>query len=81
MKLRDVLQRSGISQQQLAEGIGRSQAHISQLLSGKSQASQAVIDGILAFLSKRLGRDVTYEEAFGRKTARVFASTGGGRAA
>lgn len=55
----------GITQRELAEGIGRTESFVSMLASGASGASQGTVASILTFLSGRLGRRVTYEEAFG----------------
>lgn len=63
--LRTLLDKHGITQRELATAIGKSDAAVSRLLSGETTASQETIDAVLAFLSKRLGRRVTYERAFG----------------
>ena len=63
--LSGLLKRNRLSQAELARGIGRSSAFISQLIHGKTGASQETVADILRFLSARLGRRVTYEGAFG----------------
>jgi transcriptional regulator with XRE-family HTH domain len=63
--LRDLLQEAGLSQRELAAGIGKSDALVSRLVSGEATPSKETIDKTLYFLSGRLGRPVTYEELFG----------------
>lgn len=58
------MQEHGITQNELAEGIGRTQAYISRLANGEADPSKDTIDGILSFLSRRLRRRVTYEMVF-----------------
>lgn len=62
-RLKTLLDDNGIQQVELARGIGRTKAFVSRFISGGTGASQETIDAILAFLSKRLKRKVTYEEA------------------
>lgn len=54
-----------ISQADLARGIEKTTAFVSQLVKGDVGASQDTIESILVFLTSRLGRPVTYEEIFG----------------
>lgn len=63
--LKALLDKHEISQTELADGIGKSRAFVSRLVGGDTGASQETIDATLAFLSKRLGRRVTYEQVFG----------------
>ena len=65
MALRDVLDEAGISQADLARGLDLNPAFISRLARGECGASMATVRSLLAFLSAQLGRQVTYEEAFG----------------
>lgn len=74
MKLKQMLDRAGISQRDLAKGIGRSDAYVSMLISGDVGASQETIDAVLSYLSARLHKRVTYEMAFGSPAERVAAA-------
>lgn len=65
MKLRHLLREGGITQAEVARGIRRTDGYVSLLVNGETGASQATIKALLAFLSRRLGRAVTYEELFG----------------
>lgn len=67
--LGELLLKHDIQQVDLATGIERSEALISRIVSGEAGASQATINEILAFLSKKLRRRVTYEECFGSPVA------------
>ena len=42
-----------------------------ETVKGFAKQEQTVIDSVLLFLSKRLGRTVTYEEAFGKRKRRA----------
>jgi DNA transposition AAA+ family ATPase len=64
VKLRALMDKSGISQAELARGIGRSESFVSRLLAGETGASQATIADLLGFLSTRTGRRVSYEDVF-----------------
>lgn len=75
-KLKGLLEVNNIQQVELAQGIGKSKAFVSKLLSDDTGASQDTIDAILAFLSKRLRRKVTYEMVFGAPAARAAAEAG-----
>lgn len=63
--LKTLLERNGISQRELARGLRKSDAAVSRLLSGDTAATQDTIEAVLAFLSKRLRRRLTYEQVFG----------------
>lgn len=69
MPLKKLLDDHDITQREFAEGIGRSDTLVSRLISGALDPSKNTIDKSLAFLTKRLGRTVTYEEAFADPTA------------
>ena len=58
---------------ELAGALGISQAFVSMLLAERRTWSRPLIDGTLRFLSRRLGRRVTYEEAFGTPGRRAAA--------
>lgn len=60
-----LLRRHEITQADLARGIQRSEPFVSRLVRGGTGASQLTIQRVLAFLSVRLQRSVTFEEAFG----------------
>lgn len=64
MKLRSLIVDNGISQRELARAIERSEPFVSRLLAGETGASQETIERVLSFLSQRLSRSVSYEEAF-----------------
>lgn len=70
-QLETLLVEQGIEQRELAKGINRSDALISRIVRGECGASQDTINAVLAFLSGRLGRTVTYEETFGAPAERV----------
>jgi predicted transcriptional regulator len=63
--LKQLLEDGEITQAELADGIGKSEAMVSRLVAGEAAPSKETIDSILTFLTKRLGRRVTYEKAFG----------------
>lgn len=65
MRCKQLLEEAEAKQGELARSLGLSDANISRVLNGHIPPTQEVIDGTLAFLSKRLKRVVTYEEAFG----------------
>lgn len=67
MALRDVLAAHDISQKELALGIGKSDAVVSRMLSGEVGIERKTINAILGFLSARLKRRVTYEQAFSER--------------
>lgn len=61
-RLRDLLHAESITQAELAEGIGKTEAHVSKLVLGHSDPSQQTMLDILDWLCARLGRKVTFEE-------------------
>ncbi|MEW6338267.1 MAG: helix-turn-helix transcriptional regulator [Acidobacteriota bacterium] len=63
-ELRKFLSRHNLSQQDLAQEIGVSDAFVSMLLSGKSGTSLATAKAILAFCRKREA-GITFEHLFG----------------
>ena len=63
---------NGISQADLARGTKLTTGYVSLLANEVTGASQDTINAILAFLSERLGRRVTYEELFGAPAAVVL---------
>lgn len=63
--LKRLIEKHGITQQELAAGIGRSEGYVSRLVSENAGASQGTIDALLVFLTGRLRRKVTYEMVFG----------------
>ncbi len=63
--LGEFLRANAITQSELADGIGMTEAHVSKIVLGKGHASQQTIDAVLAFLCSHLGRAVTYEELAG----------------
>lgn len=65
LQLKRLVTEHGISQADLAQEIKRSPAFVSRLMAGHIRASQSSINAILAYLCKRLGRSVSYEELFG----------------
>lgn len=62
--LAGLLEEAGVSQREFAQGIKRSDAVVSRLVSGEAAPSKRTIDNTLAFLRKRLRRRVTYEEVW-----------------
>jgi transcriptional regulator with XRE-family HTH domain len=67
-RLKALLDEAEINQAEFARGTDRSPALVSRLVSGEATPSKDTIDNSLSFLSLRLGRSVTYEEAFGSPT-------------
>lgn len=63
--LGSLLDSEGLTQREVAAGVGVDESFISRLVRGETGASQSTINAALRFLSVRLGRQVTYEEAFG----------------
>ena len=68
IELKVFLTRHQLTQRDLADAIGLSQAAVSQMLSGKNSPSKTTIDAVLGFCR---GRDpgVTYDDIFGEKAA------------
>ena len=64
-----ILQDNGITQAEFAAGIDMSESFVSQLVSGDAHPSEATINSTLAFLCKRLGHVVTYEQLSGSPEA------------
>jgi transcriptional regulator with XRE-family HTH domain len=62
--LKPFLATHNITQAEVARGIGRSTAYVSVLAQGRTGASQRTSADLLRFLSKRIGRAVSYEELF-----------------
>lgn len=58
------LSANGLTQREVAVGVEVNESFISRLARGETGAAQATINAILDFLSSRLGRPVSYEEAF-----------------
>ncbi len=69
MSLKAFLESNGIKQVDLAESLELDPSTVSQKLSGDRPWFQQEVDRVLAFLFERLGRPVTYEEAFNGKAA------------
>jgi transcriptional regulator with XRE-family HTH domain len=55
----------GITQVELADALGVTRGAINHKVAGRRPWGKENIDAALAFLAERLGRPVTYEEAFG----------------
>lgn len=66
-RLKALLDKHGISQREVASAVGRSDAWMSRVAAGLLDPSLEDIDAILAFLSKRTGRRVTFEQVFAGK--------------
>jgi len=64
MSLRNLLGKHGISQAELAKGLGMGRSTISLKLSGSRRWRQEEINRVLDFLQRRLGRRLTYEKVF-----------------
>lgn len=67
MSLKRLLVEHGIQQRELAAAVGLSEASISRIVRGDRALlpRKTTLDAILAWLTARLGRPVTYEETFG----------------
>jgi predicted transcriptional regulator len=55
---------NGITPRDLAEGSDVALSGVYDILAGRRSPTRVTIDAILAYLSRRLDRKVTYEEAF-----------------
>lgn len=62
--LADFLEHHDIRQVEVASALGVTESAVSSMLKGRFEPRKVRIDAILTFLSTRLGRPVTYEEAF-----------------
>lgn len=62
--LKTLLDKHGITQHELAVALGKSDAAVSRLVSGETSATQETIEAVLAYLSNRLGKRMTYERVF-----------------
>jgi len=69
MDLQTYIREYGITSTELADGIGLKRSTVSNKLLGIRPWFQDEVDQVLAFLSRRLARPVTYEEAFNGKAA------------
>jgi len=67
--LKEFLAANSLTQADLARGTGLTTGYVSLLANKEAGASQDTINTLLAFLTKRLGRSVTYEECFGSPVA------------
>lgn len=64
MSIAAFLGQNGISQAEVAEALAVTAGAISHKLAGRRGWAKREIDTLLVFLASRLGRVVTYEEAF-----------------
>lgn len=64
MSLKAFLEQNGIKQVELAGALELDPSTVSQKLSEDRRWYQAEIDRVLVFLTGKIGRPVTYEEAF-----------------
>lgn len=71
MSCKTLLSECEATQTDLAEAMGLSQSTVSRILSGSVAMKRDHVDAALRFFSRRLGRDVKYEEAFGSPRRRV----------
>lgn len=62
---RDILKAAGMIQSELADAAGLAEASVSRIVNGLVDPTKDTIDRILAALTKKMGRPVLYEEAFG----------------
>ncbi len=69
MDLQTFIRDHEITSTELADGIGLKRSTVSNKLLGIRPWFQEEVDQVLAFLSRRLDRPVTYEEAFNGKAA------------
>jgi transcriptional regulator with XRE-family HTH domain len=69
MNLKPFLEANGVKQVELVDALGLDSSTVSLKLSGDRRWFQEEVDRVLAFLTQRLGRPVTYEEAFAGKAA------------
>ena len=64
-QLKALLDKHHITQREMARGIGKSTASVSRLVSGETSATKGTIDAVLAYLSRRTGKRMTYDRVFG----------------
>lgn len=69
MSLASLIGQIDASRDEVGAVIGTTGSAVSHKLSGRRPWKRAEIDAVLALLSARLGRRVTYEEAFGSPAA------------
>ncbi len=70
MSLREFLSANEIAQAEIVRATGKDAANVNRLVNDPdANPTRETIETLLAFLSKRLGRPVTYEEAFNGKAA------------
>lgn len=60
-----LVKKAGLTQEEIGEALGVTQSSVCRKLAGTRPWSQQEVAAILALLSKRLGRRVTYEQVFG----------------
>jgi len=64
-RIESFLDHVGQSKTDLAKALGLDPSTVSRKISGDRPWKQMEIQGLIAFLSERLSRPVTYEELFG----------------
>lgn len=65
----EFLKAHGIKQTEIATALGVDKAYVNRLTKPDANPTRQTIDATLDYLSRRLGRTVTYEEAFLESTA------------
>ena len=63
------LKANDITQTEIAEDLGLDSSSVSRKVGGERQWKLNEIQAVIIFLSRRLGRPVTYEELFGSTVA------------
>lgn len=64
MAIAQFIEAHGVGQEALAQVLGVTPSAVSRKLNGLRRWTREDIDQVLAFLSRHLGRPVTYEETF-----------------
>lgn len=64
MALKELLEREGISQRDVANGSGIALSAVNDIVNGKRSPTTGTVDAILSFLRTRIRRRITYEEVF-----------------
>lgn len=74
MSCKTLIQEAGVTQAEFATAIAKNQSTASRIINGKVEPGKSTIDATLAFFAKRLGRTVSYDEAFGKPRKRRVAA-------
>jgi transcriptional regulator with XRE-family HTH domain len=62
--LRDLVEESGLTLAEIGEALGISESAVCNKLAGRRRWALHEVDRLLALLSRKLGRRISYEKAF-----------------